>query len=361
MKEARKRFTAQEIAQHAGGDILGDSAKIVSGVETVDRAGPEMLTWIGSTKYADRLQGSAAGTVLVPPDVVTPGHMTAIRVDDPDLALCQVLDLFAPPGDRVEEGIHPSAVVGAGASVEGACIGPNVVVGEGVRIGPGTVLHAGVFVGRDSQVGEDCVLWPNVVVREQVTIGNRVIIHPNTTIGADGFSFIQREGNHIRVPQIGTVEIEDDVEIGANTAVDRARSGATRIGRGTKIDNLIQVAHNCELGQGCILAGHSGIAGSTKLGDYVVLGGQAAVIDHLEIGDGVQMGAGALVLNDLPPGAMVRGAPARPLTQFGREQVALKKLPELLKAFRAMEKRLKELEKSQAGQDRGKMGPVRDR
>lgn len=354
MTQTQIRFTAGEIARRIRGELQGDPSRSVSGVGTVDEAGPEMLTWIGSEKYAAMLAHSGAGVALVPLHIETPDQMTVIRVSDPDLALCEVLELMAPPQDVVEPGVHPSAVIGEGAVVEKVAVGPNVVVGEGARIGSGTVLHAGVFVGRDTEIGEDCVLWPNVVVREGVTMGHRVIIHPNSTIGSDGFSFIQREGRHVRVPQIGTVIIQDDVEIGANTCVDRARSGATVIGRGSKLDNLVQVAHNCELGEGCLLAGMAGVAGSAKLGKYVVLGGDAVVIDHLEIGDGVQVGAGGLVLNDLPAGSRVRGTPARTLTRFGREQVALKKLPELLKTVRELERRIEAAEsRLEGGEDGG--------
>jgi UDP-3-O-[3-hydroxymyristoyl] glucosamine N-acyltransferase len=346
MTSVQTGLTAEEIALRLGGELQGDPARVVSGVETVDQAGPDSLTWVGSSGYGSRLAGSKAGVVLMPPEMAAPAHMTVIRVEDPDLALCQVLGFLAPPRDEVKTGVHSTAVIGEGARVDGAAIGPNVVVGEGAEVGTGTVLHAGVFVGRGTKIGEDCILWPNVVVREYLIIGDRVIIHPNATIGADGFSYIQRGGRHIRVPQIGTVVIEDDVEIGANTAVDRARSGATIIGRGAKLDNLVQIAHNCEVGEGCLLAGKSGIAGSTTLGKYVVLGGNAVVIDHVKVGDGVQMGAGALVLSDLPEGAQVRGAPARALTRFGREQVALKKLPDLLKTLRKLEERLAAVERS---------------
>ncbi len=330
-------LTALEISESVNGSLEGDPSRRVSGVGTVDEAGPDMLTWIGGPQYASRLSGSKAGVVLMPMKGEAPPAMTAIRVEDPDLALNTVLARFAKPRDVVEPGVHPSAVIGEGAVVEGASVGPNVFVGADAVVGSGTVLYPGVFVGRGSVVGSDCVLWPNVVLREDVRIGNRVIIHANTTIGADGFSYLQRGGRHVRVPQIGTVVVEDDVEIGANTAIDRARSGATTIRRGTKIDNLVMVAHNCDIGEGCLLAAMTGIAGSTTLGRYVVCGGRAGIIDHLSLGDGTQVGAGALVLTDLEPGSLVRGNPARPLTPFAREQVALKKLPDLLKKVRELE------------------------
>jgi len=340
----RRNLTAKEIAEHVGGRIEGDPSRVVCGVETIEKADAGTLTWIGSPKYLSKLRDSAAEVVLLPLDGEAPPDKTAIRVPDPDLALVEILKLLAPLRDVVAPGVHPSAVIGDDAVVEGASIGPNVVVGEGARIGPGTALYPGVFVGRGAEIGRDCVLWPNVVVREHVKIGDRVIIHPNATLGADGFSYIQREGRHLRVPQIGTVLIEDDVEIGANTTIDRARSGATTIRRGTKIDNLVMVAHNCDIGEGSLLAAMTGIAGSTRLGKYVMCGGRVGIIDHLDIGDGVQIGAGALALTDLPAGSLVRGAPARPLTRFGREQVALSRLPALLKTVKALEERVQRLE-----------------
>jgi UDP-3-O-[3-hydroxymyristoyl] glucosamine N-acyltransferase len=345
----RTGLTAQEIATHIGGRIEGDPSRVVFGVETLETAQSDMLTWVGSRKYASKLLESKAGIVLMPTEGEAPAGKTTIRVPDPDLALCQVLELFAPPRDVIGSGIHPSALVGGGAVVVGASIGPNVVVGEDAVIGPRTTLYPGVFIGRGTVIGSDCVLWPNVVIREKVKIGDRVIIHPNATIGADGFSYLQRGGRHIRVPQVGTVLIEDDVEIGANTTIDRARSGATTVRRGTKIDNLVIVAHNCDVGDGCLLAAMTGVAGSTRLGRHVVCGGRVGIIDHLDIGDGVQIGAGSLVLNDIPAGSLVRGAPAQPMTRFGREHAALKRLPELLKTVKELEERVGELQAALGG------------
>lgn len=344
MTSPYSEITAQEIASRTGGRLDGDGTRHVRSVETLDKATPDMLTWVGSPEYESRAAASEAGVVLMPLEGEPLPQKTVIRVADPDLALCEVLKMFARPQDLVDPGAHPSAVISEGAVVEGTAIGPNVYVGPDAEIGSGTTLYPGVFVGRGTRVGVDCVLWPNVVLREHITIGDRVIIHANSTIGADGFSYLQRDGRHIRVPQIGSVIIEDDVEIGANTTIDRARSGATTIRRGTKIDNLVMIAHNCDIGEGSLLAAMTGIAGSTKLGKYVVCGGQAGIIDHLEIGDGVQIGANSAALNDLPCGLLVRGTPARELTRFGREHVALKKLPDLLKTIRKLEQRVQELE-----------------
>jgi UDP-3-O-[3-hydroxymyristoyl] glucosamine N-acyltransferase len=329
-----------------GGEVHGDPSETVSGIATIGKAEAGMLTWVGTPRIASKLSESRATVVLMPLQGAAPERMTTIRVEDPDLALTKILPLFAEPRDLLEPGVHPSAVIGEGAAVDSALVGPNTFVGAGAVIGPRTALYPGVFVGAGSVVGSDCVLWPNVVLREGVQIGDRVVIHANSTIGADGFSFIQREGRHIRVPQVGTVRIEDDVEIGANTTIDRARSGATIVRRGTKIDNLVMIAHNCDIGEGSLLAAMTGIAGSTTLGKYVVCGGQAGIIDHLAIGDGVQIGAGATALTDLPPGSLVRGTPAIPLVRFGRERIALKRLPGLLKTVRELEERVEQLQKA---------------
>ena len=215
---------------------------------------------------------------------------------------------------------------------------------RGAEIGPGTQLHAGVYIGAETHVGRDCVLWPNVVVREGTTIGDRVIIHPNTTLGADGFSYLLRDGKHRKVPQVGRVVIEDDVEIGANCAVDRARSGETRVRRGTKIDNLVQIGHNSDIGEDCIIVGQCGIAGSTTLEDHVVLSGQVGVIDHLRIGAGARIAAQSCVMGDLEAGRIYRGTPAVDNLRYGRQQVGVRRLPKMIEQLRALSKRVEKLE-----------------
>ena len=340
----RPSITVAELARRLGGRLDGAGGRVVWGVEPLDQAGPEAVSWLGSARYLPQLADTEAGVVLVPEDCEVPAGKTVIRVSDPDAALCEVLRCLAPPSEPVPVGVHPTAVIGEGAVVAGAAIAAQTYVGPGAVVGPGTQLHPGVRVGADAKIGRDCVLWPNVVVRERVTIGDRVIIHPNATIGADGYGYLLREGRHVKIPQIGTVVIEDDVEIGANTAIDRARSGETRIRRGTKIDNLVQIGHNCDIGEDCIIVGQCGISGSTTLGHRVVFGGQVGIVDHLRIGDGVQVAAKSLVTHDIPDGQVARGIPATDNHLFGRQQVIIRRLPKMVEQLRELTKRVQQLE-----------------
>jgi UDP-3-O-[3-hydroxymyristoyl] glucosamine N-acyltransferase len=337
-------ITVADLARHLGAEVEGDAGRVVRTVQPLDQAAPDALSWLGSPKYLPQFEQSQAAAVLVPRELDVPQGRTVIRVADPDLALCAALTLLGPQPPRLPIGVDPSAVVSPDAIIAGTAIGPNVTVCSGARIGPGTQLHAGVYVGAETQVGQDCVLWPNVVVREHATIGDRVIIHPNSTIGADGFGYLLRDGKHVKIPQVGRVVIEDDVEIGANCAVDRARSGETRIRRGTKIDNLVQIGHNCDIGEDCIIVGQCGISGSTTLEDHVVLGGQVGIIDHLRIGAGVQIAAQSGVVGHLEAGHVYRGTPATDNYLFGRQQVGIRRLPKLIEQVRELGKRIEKLE-----------------
>ena len=338
------RITAAELARRLDGTLQGDGDLIVRGVGTLEQAGPDMLSWLANAELLPRLAESQAGVVLVPPDCDPPAGRTAISVTDPEIALCDVLRWLAPPPETIPVGVHPSATVASDAIIEGAAIGAQACVGPRAGIGPGTQLHPGVRVGADANIGRDCVLWPNVVVRERVTIGDRVIIHPNSTIGADGFGYLQRDGKHVKIPQVGTVAIEDDVEIGANTCIDRARTGVTRIGRGTKIDNLAQIAHNVVTGKDCVIVAQCGIAGSTTLGSHVALSGQVGVLDHLRLGDGVQVAATSFVTHDVPAGHVYRGIPATENMLYARQQVAVRRLPKLIEQLRELIRRVERLE-----------------
>jgi UDP-3-O-[3-hydroxymyristoyl] glucosamine N-acyltransferase len=338
------RISAGELAAQLDGVLAGDAAAIIMGVATLEDAGPEELSWVGDVSVLPRLAKSRAGVVLVPADCAIDAPRSLIRVADPDAAIGAALTLLAPPVDAVPAGVDPTAIVAADAVVEGACVGPRVVIGSGTRIGAGTQLHAGVVVGSRCTIGRDCVLWPNVVVRERTEMHDRVVLHPGVIIGSDGFGYQQRDGKHIKIPQIGRVVIEADVEIGANTCVDRARSGETRIGRGTKIDNLVQIGHNVRVGDDCIIVSQCGISGSTTLGRHVVLAGQVGLIDHLNIGSGVVVAAQSGVTGDIPDGKVYRGSPAVENGAYTRQAVGFRRLPQIMQQLKDLTRRVEQLE-----------------
>jgi len=348
MKDTRP-LTVAELAAKLDGTAEGETGRTLERVDTLDQAGPESLSWLGDMKYLAQMIRSKAGAVLVPRKCALPTGRTVIRVADPDAAAAQVQAWFAPPQERVPNGIDRRAWVHPDASVEGAAIGPGVFVGAGASVGPGTQLYPGVFVGEETTIGRDCVIWPNVVIRERVQVGDRVVVHANTTIGSDGFGYLQRDGEHCKIPQTGIVVIEDNVEIGANCAIDRARLGATRIGRATKIDNLVQIAHNVEIGHGCIITGQCGIAGSSRLGNFVMLGGQAGVIDHLELSDGAQVAAKSCVFKNIPAEHAVRGIPAVEHHEFLREQASVRKLPQWTERLRRLEECVRQMTNGNSG------------
>jgi UDP-3-O-[3-hydroxymyristoyl] glucosamine N-acyltransferase len=276
--------------------------------------------------------------------------MPLIIVDDAELAMAKVLEFFAPPVPRPPAGIDPQACVAAGASIaHTAAIGAKVVIGDRTRIGAGTIVHPGVIIGADVVVGDDCQLFPNVVIRERVTIGNRVIIHAGSVLGTDGFGYRWDGSRHVKVPQIGTIVVEDDVEIGSCVCIDRAKMGVTRIGQGTKIDNLVQIAHNCVIGPHSIIAGQAGLAGSVTLGAGVVLGGQTGVRDHVTVADGAMAAARTAIHEDVDPRAIVSGMPALPHRQSLREQAAMRRLPDLVTQIRELKEEIEKLKKTRAG------------
>lgn len=338
-------FTAADLAERIGSRVEGDGTRVIRTVATLEEAGPDAISWAANADYLARGSSTQAAAVLVKQDAVPPPGLTVMRVGDPDVVMCEVLRHLAPPPETVTPGIHPNALVSPDARVEGASIAAFAYVGPKAVVGPGTQLHPGVYVGTATTIGRDCVLWPNVVVRERCTIGDRVIIHPNATIGADGFGFLQRKGRNVKIPQIGSVIIEDDVEIGANSAIDRARSGVTRIGRGSKFDNFVQVAHNVEMGEECIIIAQSAIGGSTTLGRRVVMSGHSGISDHVTVGDDVQIAAQSILMRNAEAGAILRGLPATAHHRFLREQASVRKLPKLLERVRELEKRIEEFEK----------------
>ncbi len=332
-------FTAAEIAKHLGGEVLGEPSLSLKGFAPADRAQPGDLTFAENENYFARAEQSAASAVIVD-GAFASKRKTLIRVPDARVAFAKVLPLFFPE-PAFPAGIHPTAIVPASAQVNPtAHIGPYCVLGERVRIGARTVLQGGNYLGAGCQVGEDTNLFPNVVLYAGTELGSRVRVHSGTVIGSDGFGYVQDAGVHRKVPQIGSVIIRDDVEVGANVTIDRGALGPTIIGRGTKIDNLVQIAHNVTIGEHCLVVSQAGIAGSTKLGNYVILAGQAGIAGHLKIGNRVSVAAQSGVMHNIPDGEKWLWSPAQPDRQAKRQMIALQQLPELLRRFNELEKKL---------------------
>jgi UDP-3-O-[3-hydroxymyristoyl] glucosamine N-acyltransferase len=341
MNEASKppKFTAAQIAKQLGGIVVGDASTIISGFSATDSARPGDLTFAENEIYFERAEKSAASAVLVSGELKS-ATKTLIRVPNARVAFAKVLPLFFPEL-RFTPGVHPSSVVHSTAQVDPtAHIGPFCAIGERVKIGPGAVLEGGNHVGADSQIGASTRLFPNVTLYPHSAIGARVRIHAGTVIGSDGFGYVFDEGIHRKVPQVGNVIVHDDVEIGANVTIDRGALGSTIIGKGTKIDNLVQVGHNVVIGEHSIVISQVGIAGSTKIGKHVTLAGQVGLAGHLKIGDDVTVAAQAGVMNDIPDGEKWLGSPARPDRQMKRQFIAVERLPELLARVRELERRL---------------------
>ena len=336
--------TIREIAEAIGGSVEGDPSLRVGGVATLESAGPDELTFAFSPKYAARLAQSGARAALVAPAVQAPGK-TLIKVENVQQALAAVLAMWDPGDDLPAPGVHPSAVIAPDAQLAAdVSVGPGVVIGPRCSIGAASVLCSGARLGADVTMGEGCLLRENVVLRTRTVLGRRVRIGPNSVIGNEGFGFYPADGRHHRVPHIGNVIVEDDVEIGACTCVDRGKFVNTRIGEGTKIDNLVQIAHNVQLGRHCIVAALVGIAGSARIGDHTMLMGQAGVRDNIDVGSRVQVGAQAGVYTNIPDDAVVTGIPARPVPLMLRIYQGLTRLPDLIQRVRKLEARLEAIE-----------------
>lgn len=348
----RKAWTARELAALVGGELVGDPERVVTGAAGLGEAGSSEVTFADPGRTAEALEGSAAVVILARPgggeSATTLGweraERTLILVDHPRLAFARVLAQIGPdyrpsPGIHPQAVVHPTAVLGADVAV-----GPGAVVESGARLGDRVVLCPGVYVGADSTVGDGCVLHAHVVVREKVSIGRNVLIHPGAVLGADGFGFVTAGGVHHKIPHIGTVVVEDDVEIGANVTVDRATVGETRIGRGTKIDNLVQIGHNVQIGPDCLIVAQVALAGSSRLEDHCTLAGKSGVGGHFTVGRGAVLMASAIAAGDVPPGSVVSGIPARPHAAELRAKAAANRLPEALKELRSLRRRLAELE-----------------
>ena len=342
--------TVQAIALLVNGSVIGSSDVEITGVAGVDDAEAGDLVFAESPKFLEVALRCKASIILVKREIVVETDKTLIVVENPRTAFVQVLETFESPTSALP-GVDAKANIGADAVLgSGASIAHNVTVGRGSEIGDGAILMSGVYIGEGCKIGAGSVLFPNVVVYPGCSIGRNCRLHAGCVIGADGFGYVPVGYQLKKIPHLGTVVIGDEVEIGANTCIDRAKTGKTVIGSGTKIDNLVHVAHNVQIGMSCLLIAQAGIAGSSELGNGVVLAGQAGIKDHVKLGDGVRVGAQGGVIGDVAPGVTVSGYPARPHGEKMREHAALSALPEYLKRIRALEKKLLELEAKVSGE-----------
>lgn len=334
---------AAKLAEIIQGRLEGDDELAVTEIASLENATAQSVTFAADERRAGELEISQAAVAIVPEGLPAVQGKTLIRVADVEAAIAALLAAVAPQEDLPAAGVHPSAVISPDAELAaGVAVGPSVVVNAKAKIGKGTVLCAGVKIGRDVVIGENCVLAEGVVMRYGCVVGDRVRIGSNSVVGQDGYGYFFRNGVHNKVIHAGNVVIENDVEIGACSCIDRAKWGSTRIGAGTKIDNLVQVAHNVQIGRGALLVAQVGIAGSAKLGNYVVLGGGAGVRDNITVGDGVQCAAHSAIAQSVPAGKTVAGTPAKEAKEIFRELLALPKLPDLLKQVKRMEKQIQD-------------------
>ena len=355
-----RTLTVGEIARLLDAQLVGDASTLITGFAGLESAAPGSISFVDSEKRLSDALASGAAALIAPESLrealaelqlellakngrprkrPTPVVFTG----NPRLAFAKVLE-WMQPAPTPEKGIHPTAIIESDAYIgEGVTIREFCYVGHAARIDDGSIIYPHVYVGDGAQIGRDCVLYPNVVLGHHVQLGKRVKVHASSVIGGDGFGYVFDGEKHQKVPQVGTVIIEDDVEIGCNVCIDRATLGATRVGEGTKIDNLVQIAHNVQIGKNCILCGQVGMSGSVIVGDNVMMAGQAGLRDHVKIGKGAILGAKAGIMADVGAGEFVMGAPAVPQRDHLRMEAASRKLPEMARQLRRLEKTVEEL------------------
>jgi UDP-3-O-[3-hydroxymyristoyl] glucosamine N-acyltransferase len=333
-------FTVKELAALSGGELVGDSTLKITGAASLGEATQEEVSFFANRKYVGLLRKTRASAVFVPPDFAEPINAAQIRVSNPTKAFEQVVLKFAPKPITFAPGIHPSAVVDPSAQLgDRVSIQPLAVIEAGAQIGDNTIIGAGSYVGHETTIGSACHVYPHVTIRERSRIGSRVIIHSGVVIGADGFGFEMIDGRQEKIQQLGIVQIDDEVEIGANTTVDRARFGRTWIQQGVKIDNLVQIAHNVVIGKNTVIAAQTGIAGSVQIGQRVLIGGQVGIIGHIEIGDNTAIGAQSGIPKNISGGAWW-ASPAVPLAEAKQQIAWVRRLGKLFARVKEIEKKL---------------------
>jgi UDP-3-O-[3-hydroxymyristoyl] glucosamine N-acyltransferase len=338
------RKTLKEIARFLEGEVVGDENVVITGICGIKEAGPGDITFLANPKYLSLLETTQASAVITSRDIKSTSK-PIIRTESPSLAFAKMVSLIEPQDIKHPKGIHPTAIIGKDVTLgKNVSLGPYTVIEDRVCLGDNTIIYAGCYIGCNTKIGKNALIYANVSIREQVVIGERVIIHSGTVIGSDGFGFATLEGIHHKIPQIGTVVIEDDVEIGANVTIDRARFDKTVIGKGTKIDNLVQIAHNVVIGENSIIVAQAGISGSTVIGKGVTLAGQAGLVGHIRIGDGAVVAAQAGVTKSVAANTLVSGYPAKPHNIAKRINACVQNLPKLYDTVAWLKKKIEELE-----------------
>ena len=337
-----KSIKLSEVAKLVGGELVGDRDLVITGVAGIKEAEKGDITFLTNVRYLPFLAQTRASAVVMASSQAASsgGDKAIIRTESPSLAFAKIASFFMPQEQPAELGVHSTAVIGKNVHLgESVSVGAHAVVEEGSYVGERSSIGAGCYIGPHVQIGHDVRLYPHVTIREQVKIGHRVIIHSNSVIGSDGFGYETVDGKHLKIPQVGSVDIEDDVEIGSCACIDRGRFKNTRIGRGTKIDNLVQIAHNVVLGQDCLIVSQVGISGSTELGDRVVVAGQAGIVGHVMLGEDVIVGARSGVSKSIPSKTIVLGEPARPIQEQKRLLAFIARLPEFFKDLAQLKKK----------------------
>lgn len=336
------KLTVNDLARYLGGEVVGNGDVEIKGVSPVNLVKPGDVTFAENEKYFALAEQSPAVAIIVPPEIKSSSKVL-IRIENPRVALAKVLAMFFPPAKFPAE-IHPKAHVGQNVKLgKDVYIGPFAVVKDGASIGDRTAVDAGAVIGRDAVIGNDCVIHSNATIYHKIRLGDRVVVHSGTVIGSDGFGYVWEGKARLKIPQVGIVILEDDVEIGSNTSIDRATIGATIIKRGSKIDNLVQVAHNVVIGEHCAIAGQSGMGGSTTLGNNITFGAQVGIADHLKIGDNVMVGAKSGVKDDLAPDNAYLGIPAAPARDAARRFAAVARLPDLVRRVNELQREVESL------------------
>ncbi len=336
--------TLKEIADFINGELVGGGNTVITGVCGIKEACAGDITFLANVKYLPFIDKTHASAIITSREIKT-ASKPIIRVDNPSLAFVKAVSLFSPAEVKHPAGIHPTAILGKKVSLgSNVAVGAYTVLEDNVSVGENTVIYGQCYIGYSSRIGRDTLIYPQVSIRESVIIGSRVVIHNGTVIGSDGFGYIPVDGRHQKIPQIGSVEIADDVEIGANVTIDRARFDKTVIGKGTKIDNLVHIAHNVIVGENSLIIAQAGVSGSTVIGNGVTLAGQAGLVGHITIGDNAIVAAQAGVTKSVPANTLVSGYPAKPHETAKRVNACVQNLPRLYELVKQLEKKIKELE-----------------